>query len=523
MINRRQFLHQAVQATAAAALSNFLPLTSRKLSAKPTRPNIVLIMADDMGFSDLGCYGGEIETPNIDRLAQNGLRFSQFYNNGICVPTRASLLTGLYSQQVGVYKNSPVVYENCVTLGEVLRAAGYRTLMTGKWHAQQTPFQRGFDRHFGLCDGACNYFNPGPRRPGEPEPGRKRYPRRWAIDDKEYQPYAPEDPNFYTTNVFTDYALQYLDQYGQDNRPLFLYLAYTAPHYPLHALPEDIQKYRGKYLIGWDKLREERWERIKKLGLFDQNLVLPARDDQVTSWAKVENKDEWDLKMAVYAAMIDRLDQNIGRVLAKLKELGKMENTLILFLSDNGGCSENPNSTPTILPGPVESYRGVEAPWANASNTPFRKYKASDFEGGICTPFIAHWPAVIKSKGKITDQVGHILDIMATCLDIAGAAYPKEFNGKTVLPLEGKSLFPIFQGTKRSGHESLFWQIAPEKHRAVRSGKWKLISISKNDPWELYDLEKDRFEMNNLAEQMPEKVSELIKKYEAWVVKVGMP
>ena len=521
-LSRRQFLGRISAATTALALGN-LPGCSRK----PKRPNIVLIMADDMGFSDVGCYGGEIHTPNIDSLAANGLRFTQFYNNGICVPTRASLLTGLYSQQVGVFANSPKKYEHSVTFGEVLRAAGYRTLMVGKWHAQQTPHQRGFDRYFGLCDGCCNYFNPGPRRAGEPEPGRKLtsygYPRRWAIDDQEFRPYAPDDPTFYTTDAFTDYALHYLDQYGNAEQPFLLYVAYTAPHYPLHAWPEDIAKYRGRYMKGWDKLREERFARIQEQGLFDQNMTLPPRDERVLAWEDVENKDEWDLKMAVYAAMIDRMDWNIGRILAKLDELGKRDDTLIMFLSDNGGCEGDANYTPDIPPGPVESYRSVDAPWANASNTPFRKYKAWDFEGGICTPFIASWPAVIREKGHISTQVGHIIDIMATMVDVAGAGYPKEFNSRPVLPMEGKSLLPVFQGRQRKGHDALFWQIRPDRHRAVRAGAWKLVTTRPGDPWQLYDLTTDRFEMHNLADEKPELVAELAQRFQKWANKVGVP
>ena len=525
-INRRQFLSQSTRGLTGLALTAAYYQMGCSVKMKDHRPNIVLIMADDMGFSDVGCYGGEIHTPNIDKLAQGGLRFTQFYNNAICVPTRASLLTGLYSQQVGVYRNAPEVYENCVTLAEVLKNAGYRTLMTGKWHAQEIPVQRGFDRYFGLCDGCCNYFNPGPRRPGEPEPGRKLtsygYPRRWAVDDKEYKPYAPEDPQFYTTDAFTDYALQYLDQYGKEHHPFFLYLAYTAPHYPLHAWPRDIAKYRGKYLKGWDQLREERFERIKTLGFFDEDLQLPPRDERVPAWDDVENKDEWDLKMAVYAAMIDRMDQNIGRILAKISALGKQENTLVIFLSDNGGCEGAANYTPEVPPGPVESYRSVDAPWANASNTPFRKYKAWDHEGGICTPFIAYWPKIIKNGGGITDQVGHIIDIMATLADIAGATYPSEYKDRRVLPLEGKSLLPIFRGKQRKGHDALFWQIAPGRHRAVRSGKWKLVSTSKDAHWELYDMQTDRFEMHNLAQTYPQEARELREHYFKWAEKVGI-
>ena len=493
------------------------------------RPNIVLIMADDIGFSDIGCYGGEIHTPNIDRLAEGGIRFTQFYNNAICVPTRASLLTGLYSQQVGVYANSPEVMKNSVTLAEVLKGAGYRTLMTGKWHAKELPVERGFDRYFGLTDGCCNYFNPGRRRPGEGNPGRKPFPRpwphwrQWAIDDHVFLPYSPESKDFYTTDAFTDYAIDYLTEYEGEDKPFFLYLAFTAPHYPLHAWSEDVAKYRGKYMMGWDKLREERYQRMREMKLIDDTWPLSPRDPRVASWEDTENKEEWDLKMAVYAAMIDRMDQNIGRLLSKIREMGKENNTLVIFLSDNGGCAEKINIAPEFPPGVLESYRTVDPPWANASNTPFRKYKVWDYEGGIHTPMIAYWPAVIKEKGGITDQVGHIIDIMATFADVAGATYPSTFGGKAITPLEGKSLLPVFQGREREGHEALYWQIANGRHRAIRKGNWKLISRSSRDPWELYDLETDKTELHDLSGKYPEVVDELSKMWEAWAVRCGIP
>jgi len=493
------------------------------------KPNIVLIMADDMGYSDIGSYGGEIQTPNIDRLAEGGLRFTQFYNNAICVPTRASLLTGLYSQQVGVYANSPKVMKNSVTLAEVLRQAGYTTLMTGKWHAQEIPVERGFDHYFGLTDGCCNYFNPGPQRPGEGNPGRKPWPRewphwrQWAIDDQVFLPYKPENKNFYTTDAFTDYALEYLNQKGKEDKPFFLYLAYTAPHYPLHAWPEDIAKYQGKYMMGWDRLREERYQRMRKMKLIDDSWPLSPRDPEVASWADIENKEEWDLKMAVYAAMIDRMDQNIGRILSRIHEMGEEDNTLIIFLSDNGGCAGEANFTPDISPGPVESYRSVDPPWANASNTPFRKYKVWDYEGGIHTPMIAYWPAVIKDGGQITDQVGHIIDIMATFVDVAGAKYPLIYGEKEIIPLEGKSLLPVFQGMEREGHEALYWQIENGRHRAIRKGKWKMVSRSPQEPWELYDLEVDRTELHDISGQYPVIVSELSKMWESWAIRCGIP
>jgi len=526
--SRREFLRGVSLGAASLSLSGSGGLKSATGGRTAGRPNIVLIMADDMGFSDIGCYGGEVHTPNIDSLAAGGLRFTQFYNNAICVPTRASLLSGLYSQQVGVYGNSPRVMQRCVTLGEVLKEAGYRTLMTGKWHAQQTPFERGFDRHFGLCDGCCNFFNPGPRRPGEPEPGRKKtsygYPRRWAIDDQVYQPYAPKDPDFYTTDAFTDYAVKYLDEYQGEDKPFFLYVGYTAPHYPLHAWPEDIAKYRGKYMLGWDELRRQRYARQVEMELIDKRWAMSARDDVVPRWDDVEDQDAWDLNMAVYAAMIDRMDQNIGRILAKIRQMGVEDNTLVLFLSDNGGCAGKANYTPDIPPGPVESYRSVDPPWANASNTPFRKYKVWDHEGGISTPLIARWPNVIKQGGAITHQMGHIIDIMATFVDVAGARYPSSYHGRDILPMEGRSLLPVFQGRQREGHEAIFWQINKNSGaRAVRTPQWKLVTPGPNKPWELYDMVADRTELNNLTGRYRRIAAELAGLYDAWVQRCNLP
>ncbi|NQT51932.1 arylsulfatase, partial [bacterium] len=436
---------------------------------------------------------------------------TQFYNNAKCGPTRASLLTGQYSQAVGESG-----LQRGVTLGEVLRTAGYRTLMTGKWHQASIPFRRGFDRHFGLADGCCNFFNPGPRREGEPEPGRKNFPRRWAIDGKEFRPWTPPK-KFYTTDAFTDHAIRYLDEYKDDGKPFLLYVAYTAPHYPLHAWPEDIARYRGQYRKGWEVLREERFARMVKMGLVKKEWGLSPRDERSPKWGNVKDKGAWDLKMAVYAAMIDRMDQNIGRIVAKVKELGQEENTLVLFLADNGGCAESVNNPPTIAPGPVESYRTVELPWANASNTPFRKFKSWNHEGGVSTPLIACWPAVIKNKGGLTPQVGHIIDLMATCCDVAGAIYPTTFDGRAILPCEGKSLLPIFQGKAREPHDALYWQFGSA--RAVRAGKWKLVSYGRA-PWELYDLEADRTELHNLADAQPDKAKELAALWYAWAKRV---
>jgi len=480
-------------------------------SGEDSRPNIVLIMADDMGYSDIGCYGGEMATPNLDSLAKGGMRFRQFYNEAKCSPTRAELLCGQYAYAVGVRD-----LEHGATFGEVLGATGYRTIISGKWHQQPLPTTRGFDRYYGLADGCCNFFNPGTEaRPGEGKPGRKiKNARRWAIEGEEIFGYMNEDKDFYTTDAFTDYAVDRLQEYKEETRPFILYLPYTAPHYPLHAWPEDIAKYRGKYKDGWDVLRQQRIERMKKMGIIDADVKLSPRDEEVRSWDSLSDseKDAEELKMAVYAAMIDRMDQGIGKVLNKLKEIGKYDNTLILFLSDNGGCAETPNPTPDIPPGPVESYRSLGPSWANATNTPYRKFKSSDYQGGNCTPFIAHWAKVIQ-PGAMTDQVGHIIDILPTLIEISGADYPKEIDGREIKPVVGKSLLPVFQSKTREPHEALYWKY--NKAKAIRQGDWKLVKFGGAD-WELYDLANDRTELNNLAGQYPDKVKQMSSLWNKW-------
>jgi len=530
-MNKLKLVYIGVVAFTAAATAQ---------DVQGSRPNIILIMADDMGFSDLGCYGGEIDTPNLDRLAKNGLRFTQFYNNAKCGPTRASLLTGLYSQQVDKGGPGLIKMTDCVTIAEALGAAGYRTLMTGKWHAQELPTDRGFDRYFGLTDGCCNFFNPGKPIEGQPQPAEKNYPRNWSHDGKTMEPFTPRDPNFYTTDAFTNEAISYLDEYKSEDRPYFLYIAYTAPHYPLHAFPEDIEKYRGKYLNGWDVLRQNRYQRMIDMGIIDPQWPLSPRDDRVAPWDDITNRDAWnmdalqrrnnrglswkdaksaemwDLKMAVYAAMVDRMDRNIGKLMDKVDELGEKEDTLVLFLTDNGGCAELVHITPDVPPGPVHSYRTVDPPWAQVQNTPFRKYKRYNHEGGIATPLIAHWPRQIE-PGRMTDQVGHIIDIMATCVDLADTDYPASYQGRKVQPLEGESLAPIFKGDERKPHDYLFWQFSDAA--AVRHGDWKLVRSGR--PWELYDMKSDRTELNNLVDTHPEQAEELATKWDEWAGRVG--
>lgn len=482
----------------------------------PPRPNIVLIMVDDMGYSDIGCYGGEVKTPNLDALAANGLRFTQFYNCAKCAETRATLLTGNYNQAIGTKD-----MRHGATFAEVLRPAGYRTLIAGKWHQAPLPTTRGFDRYYGLADGCCNFFNPGVEaREGEGLPGRKRdSKRRWAIEGEAIMGYTNSDKSFYTTDAFTSYAIDRLDEYADENKPYLLYLPYTAPHYPLHAWPEDIAKYRGTYKKGWDKIRTERYARMLELGVIDAKThPLSPRDKAVKAWDALspDQQDAEDLKMAVYAAMIDRVDQNLGRLFAKIKEQGEWDNTLILFLTDNGACKEQPNTTPNVPAGPVESYRTISVGWANASNTPYRLYKSTDHEGGACTPFIAHWPSRIE-PGQITDQVGHIIDITPTFMELAGATYPETnlAGGETRLPV-GKSLLPIFDARQREPHEVLFWQFGSA--RAIREGDWKLVRHGKT-PWELYNLAEDKTELNNLADKHETMAASMAKRWDAWYKK----
>lgn len=504
-------------------------------SAKPaTRTNVLLILADDMGYSDIGCFGSEIKTPNLDKLAQNGVRFSQFYNAARCCPTRASLLTGLYQHQAGVgdmvndlgypsyqgYLNT-----TSVTLGEVLKMNGYNTYMSGKWHVgnrpETLPRKRGFDRYFGLIDGAGSYFERIPYRPNQQAP-------RLMLDDADYD---PPKLGFYMTNAITDYALQFLEEEKSKKEPFFMYLAYTAPHWPLHALPEDIAKYRGKYMKGWDVLRKERFERMKKMGLLDASCQLSPRDANSPDWESLSPDDQkmWDLRMAVYAAMIDRLDQNIGRMVTQLEKMGELNNTLIIFLSDNGGCHEGTKNKGNFIrttgeTGAPDSFDAYEFPWANVSNTPFRMHKHWVHEGGISTPFIAFYPEKIKG-GKLVHQPGHITDLMTTFVDFAGGKYPETFNGNRITPMEGTSLKAAFSGKKLQRQRPVFWE--HEGNRAMRDDDWKLVSQydykqKKFMDWELYNLKSDRSELTDLSAQQAERKKRMIQEYETWADRVGV-
>lgn len=532
LCSRRNFLAAAAVSSAACALS--VP-RSRVHGASSRRPNIVLIMADDMGYSDPGCYGGEIDTPHLDRLAREGMRFTQFYNNAKCAPTRASLLTGLYSQRTGIH-DEPARMKHCITIAEGLRQGGYRTAMFGKWHAGELPVQRGFDTYYGLVDGCCNYFNPGNPRPGEPTPVESRYPRKWARDNQVMQPYTPEQVDFYATDAFTNAAIAHIEKNAHAPDPFFLYLAYTAPHYPLHAFPEDIAKYRGRYTVGWDVIREQRHHRMKEVGILPEDCRLSPRDSRIPAWTEVTNptawdltslgigrqggmqldeivnRDLWDLKMAVYAAMVDRMDQNIGRLISTLESVGKLDETLVLFLSDNGGCAEVRNLTPSVPPGPIDSYRTVDPPWANVQNTPFRKYKRHDHEGGIATPLIARLPGLI-APGSITAHLGHVIDILPTLLELAEVTYPDTHVATDILPCDGRSLVPVLENKVREVHNAIFWHF--KDSCAVRAGRWKLVREG-DRPWELYDMENDRTELTDLALIYPDRVKEMSDSWILW-------
>jgi arylsulfatase len=474
-------------------------------------------MADDMGFSDLGCYGSRIATPNLDGLAAAGLRFTQFYNTGRCCPTRAALLTGLYSHQAGVghmvaNRGTPAyqgyLNDRCVTIAEVLRSAGYRTYLAGKWHVGENrphwPVDRGFERSYALVSGGTNYFRL--------DPGRTL-----ARDDQLIQ---PEDDG-YVTDAISGNAVEFLSEHPA-GEPFFLYVGYTAPHWPLHALPDDIARYQGNYLDGWDLLRIRRHRRMIELGIVEAAWPLTPRDKAAAAWADLDDaaQQAWDLKMAVYAAQIDRMDQGIGRILSQLDTLGAKDNTLVLFLSDNGGCAEKiDRGTPGVPPGGKDSFLSYGLPWANASNTPFRLYKHWVHEGGIATPLIVRWPAAVREPGGLTHQSGHVIDVMATCLEAAGVDYPQTFEESEITPLEGKSLLPIFRGETRAGHDCIFWE--HEGNRALRRGQWKLVARHRA-AWELYDLQADRTELVDLSSQQPQLVEELAGQYEAWAERVGV-
>ncbi|MEM9479098.1 MAG: arylsulfatase [Verrucomicrobiota bacterium] len=476
------------------------------------RPNILVILVDDMGYSDLGCYGSEIATPHLDKLAANGIRYTQMYNTAKCFPTRVALLTGNY------FQHSDRDFSKTATAGEVLRPVGYRTWWSGKHHADFNPITRGFDHFSGFLGGACNFWNPG----GEDKDG-KLLPGAvytWAFDEKEVKPFIPDAP-FHCTDAFTDWALAWMDEEKGGESPWFLYLAYNAPHWPLHAHPEDIAKFEGVYDGGYPAIREARYRRQLEMGLFEETnaKLSPAENGSAEVWEKLTEKEkkEESLRMAIHAAMVHQVDRNVGRLVAKITEKGELENTLILFLSDNGASSERPDKPhkdPAAEWGTVASFEAIGKGWANASGTPMRKSKGSSFEGGINTPMIAHWPAGITARGSFYREPCHLIDLLPTWMEIAGASHPGDSKEADIPAVEGISLVPTFAGEKIERETPLFFEWG--SGNAVRDGKWKLVRLHSRKNWELYDLVADRSETVNLAEEYPERVEEMSAAWHAW-------
>ncbi len=511
-----------------------------------TKPNIIVILADDMGFSDIGSYGGEIQTPNLDRLADDGIRFKRFYNSGRCCPTRASLMTGLHPHETGIgwMTNPPdskkmdhgvdfpnyrgFLNKQCVTLAEALKPAGYATLMAGKWHLGMSqkdmwPLQRGFEKFYGCLSGATEFFNP-------------EQPRGITFGNQPIdKPESTTDRRYYTTDAFTDYAIRFIkeEQSGKD-RPFFLYLAYTSPHWPLHAHQEEVQKYVGKYMKGWDALREERLERQVKIGLIDEKWQLSDRAHVAWDSLNAKKKKDMDMRMAYYAAMIDRMDQNIGNLVKHLKNTGELDNTLILFMSDNGACQEGGNLGGKGDPFDVETWEDTYGSgasygmvWANASNTPFRMFKHFTHEGGLSTPLIMHWPEQVKKTGGWYKEPAYLVDIMPTLLDVSGAKYPGKFSGNKIKRLSGVSLKPALTGKSLKRKSPLFFE--HEDNAAIMLDNWKLVGSKVSIPggpdsskWELYNLSEDRTETRDLSAEMPELRERLANQWLEWANKVSV-
>lgn len=510
---------------------------------KKKRPNIVLILADDMGFSDIGCFGSEIKTPNLDKMAAKGIRFSQMYNSARCCPTRASLLTGLNPHQAGIGLMTSNLHvpeyqgylrKDCVTVAEVLKKAGYHTGLSGKWHVggsfektnqknwvygsedHPTPLQRGFEKFIGTLDGCGSYFNP-----------------HTLVDNGQPVQIKPED-DFYYTDEISKNAINMIDEFSKDDNPFFLYVAYTAPHWPLHARPEDIEKYKGKYSVGWDEVRRNRYEKLVTEGIIKESWEMTQRDESAPAWEDAPDKEWEEMRMAVYAAQVDRMDQGIGQIMDKLKEENIEQDTLVIFLSDNGACEELltedgwvnnyvypttkgeevvPGNDPTRMPGGEDTYMSYGLPWANASNAPFRLYKHWVHEGGIATPFILYWPEKIKDQNQIMNKPAQIIDITATCIDVAGAEYPRSYNGTEITPLEGISFLSLLEGEDWERGKPII--LEHEGNCAVRIKNWKLVRKYPGD-WELYDMEIDRTELHDVSLKHPELVETMKKEYEEW-------
>ncbi len=513
--------------------------------AKPDRPNIVIILLDDMGYSDLGCYGGEIRTPNIDRLAAEGVRFTQMHNSARCCPTRASLLTGQHPQAAGINGMGVNLSMNTATIAEVLKANGYRTGMTGKWHLSTTkalpdknehlrwlahrsehgpfsplenyPCNRGFQEHWGVIWGVVNYFDPFS-----------------LVHNEEAIKEVPD--NFYMTDFVTEKSLSLIEEYGKGDQPFFLYVAHDAPHWPLHALPEDIEKYRDTYTGGWEVMRKMRYERMVKMGLIDRKTYPLPENSSGKKWVDCQDKAYEAANMAVHAAMVDHVDQGVGKIIQKLKETGQYDNTIIFVLSDNGASYERgyppgfdrPGFTrdSTIIeynsphPGAETTWNYIGNAWASAANTPFRYWKKESYEGGSATAFIVHWPKGLKGKeNTINRGVAHVMDILPTCMELSGSSYPDQVNGQKALPPAGKSMLPLVLGKTNAIHDTLYWE--HEGGRAIRVGDWKMSALPKGK-WELFNLAKDHTETNNLSEKFPEKVRQMDAAWQLWAGKLGI-
>jgi arylsulfatase len=503
--------------------------STRTVAAGDSRPNILLIVADDLGFSDLGCYGGEIQTPNLDRLAADGIRFTQFYNCSVCNVTRAAMMTGLHPR----FGKAGLLRPNMATIPELLRQAGYSTSMSGKWHlggAPNRPTDRGFDEFYGVMIGAVNHFDPTlPDPPGMKHAG----PAKPFVHNVTPITHVPN--GYYTTDAFADHAVQQIHKLSKGARPYFLHLAFTAPHYPLMALPEDIAKYRGRYEDGYTELRRERYRRLVEMQLISKDWNMPDPDPSVGVWRYDLSPKEWELvadprweaaKMEVYAAMVDRMDQAIGRVLAAVKETGAEEQTLVVFMSDNGACGSESSAAAYkayqagVETGSKNSYILGGSGWAYAQSSPFRRFKTWTYEGGISTPMIIRWPGNIRQNG-LSHAVAHVVDLMPTFLSAATVAVPEQFHGQPLVPLEGVDLMPLLLRQESHNEREIGWYLYGS--RAYRSGKWKLVWGVTTKRWELYDMEVDRTETSDLADAHPDIVSELVSKWQTWAKRSELP
>jgi arylsulfatase A-like enzyme len=506
-------------ATGIFLLSPPIALRAANAPSPSAKPNIIVILADDMGYSDLSCYGSEIPTPNLDALAKDGLRFTQFYNTSRCCPSRAAILTGLYSHEAGIGRMTEQtalpgylghLNDNCVTFAQVLHSAGYFTIQTGKWHVGMkfgdAPVDRGFDRSLAAPAGGFYY----------PE-GKKGRLVLNGVHIPDNDPRLP--PNWYSTDLWTGQGIKFIDEAVSAKKPFFYYLPFNAPHFPLQAPAEDIAKFRhGIYMQGWDKLREARYERQKAMGLIDPSWALSPLPEEVKPWTSLtpQQQDRFDQIMSIYAACVYHLDKDVGVLVDALKQRGLYDNTLIVFMSDNGGNAESgpDGRLEGANPGGVNSTVFCGESWATLENTPFRLYKHFEQEGGISSPLIVHWPDGIKAKNALVTEPSHIIDIMPTVADVGGATYPTQFNGKPIAPMEGRSLKPSFSGQPLASREALFWE--HEGNAAVREGDWKLVRRDADGSLELYNLKTDRTELHNLAASQPDRAKAMLAKWQAW-------